>query len=165
MYLDVLSRINVWSLEGETCHKQLLKTVASIDVLEHAVAVIALDLSKPWTLVASLRKWLDVLEAHVRSLDGKRVAKLQRQAIRRFTSYVDTSSDSTADASLVDGDSDALLGADTLTSNVGVPIVVVGCKSDAADMLERNFDFNDHHFELIEQSLRLVCLECTSRSL
>jgi hypothetical protein len=139
--------------------------LGSAEALQRCVVVIALDMSSPWSLVAALRKWLDVLAAFVQSsLDGTRLAQLQAHSKRRFASYVDPSV-----AASAGGSSLAALTADVgaqlelppgaLQRNLGVPIVVACCKSDCYEALERDFDFGDAAFELIERALRTVCLE------
>lgn len=47
----------------------------------------------------------------------------------------------------------------TLTNNVGIPIVIVCCKSDAMDMLDQTMDYSDEHFDFIQQMLRCVCMK------
>ncbi len=139
--------------------------LGSAEALQRCVVVIALDMSSPWSLVAALRKWLDVLATFVQSsLDGTRLAQLQAHSKRRFASYVDPSA-----AASAAGSSLAALTADVgaqlelppgaLQRNLGVPIVVACCKSDCYEALERDFDFGDAAFELIERALRTVCLE------
>jgi hypothetical protein len=151
------------SLNSETCHKQLMRSVlGTASALQECVVVIALDMSSPWHLLASLRKWLDVLAAFVQqTFDAARLATLQRHISRRFASYVDPTRANAAAAAQLAADVAAQLelGPGTLTHNLGVPIVVTCCKSDYYETLERDFDFTDASFEHIEQALRTVCLE------
>ncbi|KAJ1982136.1 hypothetical protein H4R34_001815 [Dimargaris verticillata] len=51
------------------------------------------------------------------------------------------------------------LGPGTLTTNLGIPIVVVCCKADAIAKLEREQDYKEDHFDFIQQSLRTICLK------
>lgn len=46
----------------------------------------------------------------------------------------------------------------TLTSNLGVPILVVCTKSDALDQLERSKELKEEQFDYLQQALRTVCL-------
>ncbi|KAF7731782.1 hypothetical protein EC973_008297 [Apophysomyces ossiformis] len=46
-----------------------------------------------------------------------------------------------------------------LTTNFGIPIVVVCCKSDAMNMLEQTQDYKDDEFDFIQQTLRCVCMK------
>ncbi|KAG1457711.1 hypothetical protein G6F56_006550 [Rhizopus delemar] len=47
----------------------------------------------------------------------------------------------------------------TLTNNLGVPIIIVCCKSDSVDMLDQTMDYKDEHFDFIQQMLRCVCMK------
>lgn len=137
--------------------------LGSAEALQRCVVVVALDLSSPWSLVATLRKWLDdVLSTFVHAaLDAPRLAALQRHSVRRFASYVDPTRANAAAAAQLAADVGAQLDlpAGTLARNLGVPIIVAGCKADCFDALERDFDFTDAAFEHVERALRTVCLE------
>ena len=54
-FIDVLTRINVWQLEGEKQHNSLLKFALNGENIHKSVIVITLDFSKPWDLVQSLK--------------------------------------------------------------------------------------------------------------
>jgi len=45
-----------------------------------------------------------------------------------------------------------------LTNNLGIPIVVVCCKSDMTEMLSKEYAFKESHFDYIHQYLRRICL-------
>jgi len=47
----------------------------------------------------------------------------------------------------------------TLTKNLGIPIVVACCKTDIVSTLVRNFHYRDDEFEFIQQHLRKICLQ------
>ncbi|KAG0747758.1 hypothetical protein G6F57_006400 [Rhizopus arrhizus] len=47
----------------------------------------------------------------------------------------------------------------TLTNNIGIPLMIVCCKSDAVDMLDQTMDYSDEHFDFIQQMLRCVCMK------
>ncbi|SAL98313.1 hypothetical protein [Absidia glauca] len=46
-----------------------------------------------------------------------------------------------------------------LTSNYGIPITVVCCKSDHFTKLEQTHDYKDDQFDFIQQTLRCVCMK------
>lgn len=46
-----------------------------------------------------------------------------------------------------------------LTNNLGIPIIVVCCKSDALNSLEQTHDFKDDQFDYIQQTLRCICMK------
>ncbi|KAI8072803.1 hypothetical protein BC940DRAFT_344177 [Gongronella butleri] len=49
-----------------------------------------------------------------------------------------------------------------LTTNYGLPIAVVCCKSDYFTQLEHSGDFKDDQFDYIQQMLRCICMKCES---
>ncbi|NXW32450.1 DC1L1 protein, partial [Phaetusa simplex] len=51
------------------------------------------------------------------------------------------------------------LGADTLTCNLGIPVVVVCTKCDAISVLEKEHDYRDEHFDFIQSHIRRFCLQ------
>jgi dynein light intermediate chain 1 len=58
---DVVSRMKVWQLDDRN-HWSLLAKLLSPGDLTNAAFVITVDLSKPWDIVSSLEKWIDVLK-------------------------------------------------------------------------------------------------------
>ncbi|RUP47129.1 dynein light intermediate chain-domain-containing protein [Jimgerdemannia flammicorona] len=51
------------------------------------------------------------------------------------------------------------LGPGTLTKNLGIPLVIVCCKSDSLNQLERTQDYKEERFDYIQQTLRTLCLK------
>ncbi|KAL0093364.1 dynein light intermediate chain-domain-containing protein [Phycomyces blakesleeanus] len=46
-----------------------------------------------------------------------------------------------------------------LTNNLGVPMAVVCCKSDAINTLEQTQDYDEDQFDFIQQTLRCICMK------
>ncbi|KAI8075542.1 dynein light intermediate chain-domain-containing protein [Thamnidium elegans] len=46
-----------------------------------------------------------------------------------------------------------------LTNNLGMPITIVCCKSDALNTLEQTHDYKDDQFDFIQQTLRCICMK------
>uniref|UniRef100_A0A4W2G8E2 Dynein light intermediate chain n=1 Tax=Bos indicus x Bos taurus TaxID=30522 RepID=A0A4W2G8E2_BOBOX len=95
---------------------------------------------------------------------GKNVLLL---VVRDFQEYVEPGEDFPASpqrrstASQEDRDDSVLLplGADTLTQNLGVPVLVVCTKCDAISVLEKEHDYRDEHFDFIQSHIRKFCLQ------
>uniref|UniRef100_A0A8D0D924 Dynein light intermediate chain n=1 Tax=Sander lucioperca TaxID=283035 RepID=A0A8D0D924_SANLU len=51
------------------------------------------------------------------------------------------------------------LGDNTLTHNLGIPVVVVCTKCDAISTLEKEHDYRDEHLDLIQSHIRRFCLQ------
>uniref|UniRef100_A0A8C6FTK6 Dynein light intermediate chain n=1 Tax=Moschus moschiferus TaxID=68415 RepID=A0A8C6FTK6_MOSMO len=95
---------------------------------------------------------------------GKNVLLL---VVRDFQEYVEPGEDFPASpqrrstTSQEDKDDSVLLplGADTLTQNLGVPVLVVCTKCDAIGVLEKEHDYRDEHFDFIQSHIRKFCLQ------
>ncbi|XP_072109793.1 cytoplasmic dynein 1 light intermediate chain 1-like isoform X2 [Mobula birostris] len=51
------------------------------------------------------------------------------------------------------------LGSNTLTHNLGIPVLVVCTKCDAISLLEKEHDYRDEHFDFIQSHIRRFCLQ------
>ncbi|XP_013365606.1 PREDICTED: cytoplasmic dynein 1 light intermediate chain 1 isoform X2 [Chinchilla lanigera] len=90
-----------------------------------------------------------------------------RDVIRDFQEYVEPGEEFPASpqrrstTSQEDKDDSVVLplGADTLTHNLGIPILVVCTKCDAISVLEKEHDYRDEHFDFIQSYIRKFCLQ------
>ncbi|CAO3656066.1 unnamed protein product [Mucor fragilis] len=64
-----------------------------------------------------------------------------------------------AASSTVDQQVTLPLSTGCLTHNLGLPITIVCCKSDAIDKLEQTHDYKDDQFDYIQQWLRCICMK------
>lgn len=55
-------------MEGEADPSQLLPFAINAKNVKDSLVMITLDLSQPWSMVASLNKWLKVIQAHMEAL-------------------------------------------------------------------------------------------------
>ena len=60
--------MNVWILDGDSYHKELLKYVITPDSVRNIVVVIVVDMSKPWTIMDSIEQWARILREHLHTL-------------------------------------------------------------------------------------------------
>uniref|UniRef100_A0A5F9DJ98 Dynein light intermediate chain n=1 Tax=Oryctolagus cuniculus TaxID=9986 RepID=A0A5F9DJ98_RABIT len=90
-----------------------------------------------------------------------------RDVIRDFQEYVEPGEDFPVSpqrrntTSQEDKDDSVVLplGADTLTHNLGIPVLVVCTKCDAISVLEKEHDYRDEHFDFIQSHIRKFCLQ------
>ncbi len=66
--LPDLTRCSIWILDGDLYHKGLLKFAVTAESLKDSLAVLVVDMSRPWTIMESLQKWTSVLREHVDKL-------------------------------------------------------------------------------------------------
>eukprot|EP01133_Synstelium_polycarpum_P013434 gene13434-15832_t len=176
---DPIGRTNIWTLEGETAHHDLLKFALSSQNIGQSMIVITLDFSQPWNIVDSLKKWLGILEEHINAIASEKkhlLKDLQDKLLIKWHEYVEPSQPNTSNTPLSTvqkkkkrkanqtpiEDTSVLppLGENILIKNLGVPILIVCCKSDSVVMLEKDFDYKDDLFDYIQQYLRRIALQC-----
>nr|WAW84855.1 cytoplasmic dynein 1 light intermediate chain [Halisarca dujardinii] len=158
---DWLSRMGVWILDGVVNHSSLLEFALKKDSLRNTLALVVVDLSKPWDVIESLKRWTRVLSEHVDSLQlpPKDMAEMEKALVDQFRNYVDP--DVAMDTTSVGGDKEDMglpLDASVLTNNLGIPIIVVGTKSDQLPQVEKERGFKDEHHDFIQQHIRRFCL-------
>ncbi|KAF7721649.1 hypothetical protein EC973_004325 [Apophysomyces ossiformis] len=164
----------------------LLKFALSSETLADSFVVIALDWTRPWQFLESLQRWLNVLQHAIQEIckegtvgeswsRGKAVVDELREKVEHYLqSYTEpvngivmtasTSTSSIPPASLVTTTTAAdqvtlPLTQGCLTTNLGVPLAIVCCKSDALNTLEQTQDYNDDQFDFIQQTLRCICMK------
>jgi len=167
---DPVSRINVWQLEGEQAHKDLLQFAINDNTITNCLVIIVIDFSQPWTMVESLNKWLDIVKKHIASITDKmnpdEVEEMKRYLIYDFQQYTEPTGQNHPVAPIkqlkkrkpVDEQSLLPLSDGLLTNNMGVPLVVVCTKTDTTQMLEKEYAYKEAHFEFVQQYLRRISL-------
>eukprot|EP00300_Choanocystis_sp_HF-7_P022880 c22478_g1_i1.p1 GENE.c22478_g1_i1~~c22478_g1_i1.p1 ORF type:complete len:394 (-),score=68.40 c22478_g1_i1:40-1221(-) len=154
---DVISRVDVWTVNGGQKYLSLLKTiltessfyVETDDGMQPAcTAIVTIDLSQPWNIKKALSNWLGELQTQVTEIMQANEpafynlhASLRDYCVEfRKTNGFQNASDSTS----------LELEPPTLSINFGIPIVIVGTK---ADMLPKQDS------DLLQQTLRLEAIK------
>ncbi|XP_062279705.1 cytoplasmic dynein 1 light intermediate chain 2 isoform X1 [Scomber scombrus] len=164
---DDLTRCNVWILDGDLYHKGLLKFAVSAQSLRDCLAVFVADMSRPWTIMESLQKWASVLRDHVDKLkippeDMRELEQNMVKAFQEYTEPEDATPASPQRRAPTAGEDEAVvlpLGDNTLTHNLGIPVLIVCTKCDAVSVLEKEHDYREEHFDFIQSHIRRFCLE------
>ncbi|XP_067104804.1 cytoplasmic dynein 1 light intermediate chain 2 isoform X1 [Osmerus mordax] len=165
---DDLTRCNVWILDGDLYHKGLLKFAVSAESLGDSLAVFVADMSHPWSIMESLQKWASVLRDHLDKLKipPEEMREMEQKMVKAFQEYSepeDANSSSPQRRALPPGGDDEgvvlPLGDNTLTHNLGIPVLVVCTKCDAVSVLEKEHDFREEHFDFIQSHIRRFCLQ------
>ncbi|KAF9356951.1 hypothetical protein BGX26_004492 [Mortierella sp. AD094] len=182
---DTVARLGLYQIAGS--HKSyhaLLKYCLNTKTIADSVVIIVLDWSKPWTFMETLQRWVKVLEGAIKQIcqegavataawtKGKALMdELQEKLSRFLQEYAEPQSNSALGTSAFSesqtfglGSTDAQsvllpLTEGCLTSNTGVPIIIVCTKSDHINNLERELDYKEETFDYIQQSLRTICLK------
>ncbi|XP_042349269.1 cytoplasmic dynein 1 light intermediate chain 2 isoform X1 [Plectropomus leopardus] len=163
---DDLTRCNVWILDGDLYHKGLLKFAVSAQSLPDCLAVFVADMSRPWTIMESLQKWASVLRDHVDKLKipPEDMREMEQKMVKAFQEYTEpeeanpSSPQRRAPTAGEDEDVVLPLGDNTLTHNLGIPVLIVCTKCDAVSVLEKEHDYREEHFDFIQSHIRQFCL-------
>jgi dynein light intermediate chain 1 len=156
---DLIARLGIWNLDGVIWQSQLLPFVLNKKNIEDTLVMIVLDLSKPWDVLDSLDKWMEVISKHINhlKLNAKQRQDMEERMVKLFQSYSDP--DVSSSDVMAEGDVVALpLEENVLKCNLGLPIIIVGTKSDVFAQLEKNEKYKDEHFDFIQQHIRRFCL-------
>ncbi|XP_056134682.1 cytoplasmic dynein 1 light intermediate chain 2 isoform X2 [Lampris incognitus] len=164
---DDLTRCNVWILDGDLYHKGLLKFAVSAKSLADSIAVFVVDMSRPWTIMESLQKWASVLRDHVDKLKipAEEMREMEQKMVKAFQDYTEpeeaTPSSPQRRATATGEDEGVVLplGDNTLTHNLGIPVLIVCTKCDAVSVLEKEHDYREEHFDFIQSHIRRFCLK------
>ena len=71
-YLDERTQCGVWILDGNYQWKQnLLKFALNADNFADTTVLLVCSMTKPWDIMNSLQHWVEVLEAHIKTLNLK----------------------------------------------------------------------------------------------
>jgi len=172
---ELSPRLNVWKLNGLE-HKDILKFALNPRALNSTMVLMVLDFAKPWSFLTSLTQWMEVLEQQLLAVYDECAetgldTEHQQAQVKWFQNYVEPAKEDSGsprsgkmssfagEGNLAGGDDIVLpLGEGTLTSNLGVPIVIACNKADMMATLEKNFEYQDSDFEFIQQHLRKFAL-------
>ncbi|RKP01116.1 hypothetical protein CXG81DRAFT_26177 [Caulochytrium protostelioides] len=165
-------RLGLYQLAGHHIPRALLARALAPPQLETMVALLVLDVSKPYTMVSSLLKWLQFLE---KELDDVVAGDPAAGALRReqneialrslATRWLQSGMEHEAAASpsmtpdLADYSQMLPLDAHMLTVNLGIPLAIVCHKADVIDTTQRGYHLSDEHLDLIQQAVRTVALQ------
>jgi len=143
---EIPSRISVWAL-GDDFFDNLLSIPLTPEKISNTMFAITIDLSRPWDLMKSLTKWVGVIERAVKKTKEKLTVGDQDELHTRVKEYLDSRRSNAASQNEGDG---------ALSKNLGVPLLVIGCK---ADMVQAEKFEQQQKLRFIQQHLRRFCLE------
>ncbi|XP_044149270.1 cytoplasmic dynein 1 light intermediate chain 1 isoform X2 [Bufo gargarizans] len=164
---DDQTRCNVWILDGDLYHKGLLKFAMDASSVKDTLVMLIVDMSRPWLALDSLQKWASVIREHMdkMKIPPEEMKEMEEKIVRSFQEYVEPGEEFPASPQRRNTQDDREesvilpLGEDTLTRNLGIPVVVVCTKCDAISILEKEHDYTDEHFDFIQSHIRKFCLQ------
>jgi len=160
---DVMSRIHVWQLDGDTDYKELIPLALSDDNFETSAILITLDIRKPWDLVSSLLSWCEFVEEHIhKHISPEILKKGKRRVIKYYQSFREGRAGRSRLNEDEEGDDDNLdmeIDQEIISNNLGIPVIVVCTKCDYLDVLEVEKRYTPDHFIYMQTNLRSICLK------
>lgn len=172
-YRDDHTRLNVWVLDGDPAHTDLLKFALNEETFEDTLVILTVSMTTPWGILEQLQHWSSVLADHLDKLKldvDIRQAKRQH-IVKMWQEYVEPgdeldpaspmkrSSRNLGDSADDEDIENAPLPENTLTNNLGLDLVVVVTKTDYIQTLEKEHDYRDEHLDFMQQWIRRFCLQ------
>ncbi|KAJ3608636.1 hypothetical protein NHX12_023168 [Muraenolepis orangiensis] len=159
--VDDQTRCNAWVLDGDLYHKGLQGVAVPVSAAGSAVLVVTVDMSRPWNALDSLQKWAAVAREHIDKLrvPPETLRDLELRLVKQFQEYTEPGSGEDGAPQRRSEEEESVLlplGDNTLTSNLGIPMVVC----DAISTLEKEHDYRDEHLDFIQSHIRRFCLQC-----
>lgn len=159
---DVVSRMKVWQLDDRN-HWGLLAKLLSPSDLTNAAFVITVDLSKPWDIVSTLEKWLEVLkQVSEKVLSAEQQKDMKKKISQYIQTYVEATAEkkSEGDAAEITGEEKKAIVIDEAIPkfNLGVPLIILGTKADYYSRALAK-SHADEKFEHVVRRLRAIALD------
>ncbi|CAB1320642.1 unnamed protein product [Coregonus sp. 'balchen'] len=130
--IDDQTRCNAWVLDGDLYHKGLQSVAVQREALGDSLLLVTVDLSRPWVAMESLQKWAAIAREHIDKLrvppETLRELENRNLTLNRLPGGEESSPQRRSEE-----EENVLLplGENTLTHNLGLPMVVVCTKCDA----------------------------------
>ncbi|XP_038144875.1 cytoplasmic dynein 1 light intermediate chain 1 isoform X2 [Cyprinodon tularosa] len=162
--IDDYTRCNAWVLDGDLYHKGLQGVAVPVSSIEDTLLLITVDMSRPWNALDSLQKWAAVAREHIDKLRvaPEKLRELEHKIVKQFQEYTEPGSGEDGTPQRRSDEEEGVLlplGDNTLTHNLGIPVVVVCTKCDAISTLEKEHDYRDEHLDFIQSHIRHICLQ------
>ncbi|KAK4055164.1 hypothetical protein OIV83_000444 [Microbotryomycetes sp. JL201] len=161
---ETVARLGVYQLPSpEPPHASLLSLALTPATFMDSIILIVLDWEQPWRFMRDLHAWTSLLDELVdeRGIGSSQAGSSARERLETlFKQYVEPSAvatTATSAAHLIHQESPLPSG--TLTSNIGLDIVIVCSKADQISTLERERTLKEDQYDFIQQSLRTVALK------
>ncbi|CAO3611282.1 unnamed protein product [Cunninghamella blakesleeana] len=161
---EMIAKLGIYKLSSPE-HSSLLKFIMNEEMIKDLMIIITLDWSKPWSFVSSLEKWLNTINQVFLQLYNSHanikilLDKLSNDVKEYIQNYSESNETSYRSSSTLIKSSDQVklpLTNGQLSTNYGIPIAVVCCKSDYQTKLK---NYKDEKLDFIQLTLRTICLK------
>lgn len=155
---DVLARLNIYTLSrSASTFGSLLKPLLNSDSIPNTLITILLDWSEPGKWARQLRQWIRVLRQVTLSLDDE--AKIEMEGVMDAWKNKRVGPD--ARPAMEESAPTVKLpsGPGEWDEGLGLPLSVVCIKTEHMDTLERQYQWQEDHFDFLLQWMRAVLLK------
>lgn len=133
------TRLNVWVLDGDPGHKNLLHFALNAANYAHTLVILTVSMTQPWFWLEQLNHWMKVLSEHIENLglEPEEKHEARQRLITSWQSYCEIGDDLDPGSpvkrtplrnSSIDDDDLMPITDGALLSNLGLDIVVVVTK-------------------------------------
>ena len=144
-----LSKVNIYTLEQPEL-KNLLEFALNSKNIENTLFGIVLDWEQPWRFQEDLEMWTAVWNEMCGKVLNSLPAEEQDRMIKKVSEYVRLYRDPENESL---GKSEAVLAPGVLEINLGVPVLIIVCKSDLVFSVDKNRDLNE---KILNSALKLL---------
>lgn len=143
-----ISKVNIYTLEIPEL-KSLLEFALNSKNLDNTLFGIVLDWEQPWRFMQDLETWTEVWHEMLGKVLSSLPIDEQDRLIARVSEYVKKYSEPGVQKS-----GEGALGEGVLEVNLGIPVMIVCCKSDLVFTVDKNRDLNDKVLDSVLKALR-----------
>lgn len=171
-YRDDHTRLSVWVLDGDPAHTDLLRFALNEETFQDTLIILTVAMTTPWGVLEQLQHWASVLADHLDKLKLDIDLRQSRRQlmIKKWLEYIEPGDElepaspmKRSSRNLGEDDTEELdssaLPESTLTTNLGLDVVVVVTKTDYIQTLEKEHDYRDEHLDFMQQWIRKFSLQ------
>ena len=144
-----LSKVNIYTLEQPEL-KNLLEFALNSKNLESTMFGIVLDWEQPWRFQEDLEMWTDVWNEMCGKVLSSLPVEEQDQLIKKVSEYVRQYKDPENESA---DKSESVIPEGVLEVNLGVPMMIIVCKSDLVFSVDKNRDLNE---KILNSALKVI---------
>lgn len=150
---EKLSKVNIFTLELPEL-KSLLEFALNSKSLDKTLFAIVLDWEQPWRFTQDLEVWVDLWHEMLGKVMSSLPLEEQDSLVQNVADYIKRYKEPGSGGEVLQNTEDLPLGEGVLQVNLGVPIMVICCKSDLIWTVDKNRDQNERILDVALKALR-----------
>jgi len=161
---EYISKMNVWMLDDPSMQDLLVHCLRE-DTIENMIVCICIDMTEPWNALNTLSEWMNIVNERITKVLADmplyKQDKLREKLAKHIKTYEQPQFDE--EGKLIvkkvnqenpdEEQIDLPLPQGVLTVNYGVPIMILGTKSDGLEIIEKEKN-GEYKLDFLQYSLR-----------